>query len=157
MLRATKVSLLTNRYEITADGLPLTTWDGSMWRVGGRFELGGARYEIRGNLWGSKYGMVTEDATVVASANRVGRKRWTVEADGRTYEFQRASIWRQEEEWYSEGHRAGSIKRARISVWRRDTVADLPGVPVPVQIFMLAVVLTKWDESAAASAAGVSG
>jgi hypothetical protein len=155
MLCATKVGFWKNRYEITADGLPLATWDGSMWQIGGRFELDGRHYEVRSNLWGSKYGMVTENGTVVASANRVGRRRWTVEAAGRTYEFRRASIWRPEEELYSEGRRVGVIKR--VSIWRRDAVADLPGVPVPVQIFMLAVVLTRWDEeSAVLGAAGAS-
>lgn len=152
MLRATKISLWKNRYEIAADESLLAIWEKSMWKAGGSFELDGRRYEVRSNLWGNKYGMVTEDGTVVASAGRVGRKRWTVEADGRTYEFQRASIWRREEELHSEGHRVGSIKR--ISVWRSDTVADLPGVPVSVQIFMLAVVLTKWDEESAAAGAG---
>ncbi|MDX6366615.1 MAG: hypothetical protein QOK30_1691 [Nocardioidaceae bacterium] len=41
-------------------------------------------------------------------------------------------------------------------MWRTDDVADLPGLPLPVQIFVLAVVLTVWNESNA-STAGTAG
>ena len=83
MLNARKASVWTHRYEISADGKHLAIWDGSIWKHGGHFELDGRRYEVRGNMWGSKYGMVAADGTPVASAERVGRKRWTVEASGR--------------------------------------------------------------------------
>jgi hypothetical protein len=156
MLQAKKVSMWRNRYRIIADGQPVATWDGSVWKVGGQLELAGRRYQVRGNMWGSKYGMATEDGVAVAAADRVGRKRWTVEADGRTYEFRRASMWRQEEELHSGGRRVGSVKRT--SVWRGDAVAELPGLALPVQIFVLAVVLTMWDsQSAAASTAAAGG
>ena len=59
--------------------------------------------------------------------------------------------WRQEEELRAEGRAVGSVRRT--SIWRGDAVADLPGVPLPVEVFVLAVVLTTWD-SAAAVAAG---
>ena len=153
MLNARKASVWTHRYEISADGKHLAIWDGSIWKHGGHFELDGRRYEVRGNMWGSKYGMVADDGTPVASAERVGRKRWTVEASGRTYEFQRASMWRREEELRSAGLRVGSVKR--VSLWRSDAEADLPGLPVPVQMFVFAVVLTMWDwADATAAAAG---
>jgi hypothetical protein len=147
MLEATKASAWKNRYDITADGRRLATWDASLWKAGGTFEFDGRRYDVRGNMWGTKYEMVGEDGRPIASADRVGRKRWTVEAEGQTYEFRRASSWRQEEELHVEGQRMGSVKR--ISIWRGDTVVDLPGLPLPVQIFVLAVVLTMWDWSAA--------
>jgi hypothetical protein len=79
----------------------------------------------------------------------------SVEADGRTYEFRRASMWRQEEELHSEGLRVGSVKRT--SLWRGDVVAELPGLPLPVQIFVLAVVLTMWDAQSAAASTAVAG
>lgn len=152
MLRAEKVGFWRNRYELTVDGLLLTTWDRSMWKASGSFELDGRCYEIRANLWGSRYGMVTEDGTAVASADRVGRRRWTIEADGRTYEFQRVSIWRREEALHLEGSRVGSIRRT--GGWRSDTIAELPGLPIPTQVFALIVTLTRWDrESATAGAA----
>jgi hypothetical protein len=83
-----------------------------------------------------------EDGTPVATADLVGRKRWTVEAGNHRYEFQRASIWRREQELRPGGERVGSVRRP--SLWRTDVVADLPGLPLPVQIFALAVILTGW-------------
>lgn len=139
-----------NRYDITADGEQLATWDESSWKTGGTLELGGRHYEVRANMWGTRYELVDGDGTSIASADRVGRKSWTVEADGRTYEFRRVSMWRQEEELRSDGQRVGSVRRK--SIWRGDAVADLPGIPRPVEVFVLAVVLTMWDLAAASAA-----
>lgn len=139
-----------NRYDITADGEQLATWDESSWKTGGTLELDGRHYEVRANMWGTRYELVDGDGTSIASADRVGRKSWTVEADGRTYEFRRVSMWRQEEELRSDGQRVGSVRRK--SIWRGDAVADLPGIPRPVEVFVLAVVLTMWDLAAASAA-----
>lgn len=149
MLEARKPSVWKNRYDIIADGRRLATWDGSSWKAGGTIELDGRRYEVRANMWGSKYGMVDQHGTRIASADRVGRKNWTVEADGRTYEFQRASWRRQEVELHLEGRRVGSVRRN--SIWRSDAVADLPGLPLTVEVFVLAVVLAMWDSEAVTS------
>jgi hypothetical protein len=78
-----------------------------------------------------------------------------VEAAGRTYEFQRTSIWGQKQELHSAGQRLGSIERT--SFWRSDATADLPGLPLPVQIFVFVVVLTMWDRASASAASGTSG
>jgi hypothetical protein len=154
VLQATKASLWKNRYVIDLDGRQVAVWDGSMWKVGGSFELDGQRFTVRANMWGSTYGMASDDGTAVATAHHVGRKRWTVEAGEQTYEFQRASLWRADQELRSGGERVGSVRRT--SIWRTDAVADLPGLPLAVQIFVLAVVLTMWSESNA-SAAGTAG
>jgi len=122
----------------------------SSWKVGGKIELDGRRFEVRANMGGTKYAMVDEAGTPIASADRVGRKNWTVEADGRPYQFRRVSVWRQEEELRSEGQGVGSVKRS--SIWGGDAVADLPGLPRPVEVFVLAVVLTMWDLAAASPA-----
>lgn len=154
MLLATKTSIWSNSYDIAADGHQVARWNGSFWKTGGTFELEGQRYFVSGNMWGSKYGMARENGAPLATADHVGRKRWTVEADGRAYQFQRASMWRHEQELHSGGQRVGSVKRT--SVWRSDVVAELPGLPQPVQIFVLVVVLTMWDRADASSAAGGS-
>lgn len=153
MLHAKRVSIWKNRYEVTADGQALVTWEGMMWKTGGTFELDGRRYEIRANLWGNTYKMVTEDGTTVASVDNAVRTRWTVEGGGQVFEFQRASMWRREDVLQSGGRQLGSIKRT--STWRGDTVADLPGLPAPMQVFALIVAMTKWD--AAAGRAGTGG
>lgn len=150
MLEAKRTSTWKNRYDIIADGKLLATWDESSWKVGGTIELDGRRFEVSANMWGTRYAMVDEAGTPIASADRVGRKSWTVEANGRTYGFRRVSMWRQEEELQSGGQRVGSVKRN--SIWRGDAVADLPGLPRPVEVFVLAVVLTMWDLAAASAA-----
>ena len=139
-----------NSYDITLDGRPLARWDGSSWKVGGTFELDGRRFNVGSNMWATTYGMADDAGTTIATADRVGRKNWTVQAAGVTNTFRRPSIWRHEEELLSEGRRMGSVKRN--SLWRSDTVADLPGLPLPVQVFVLAVVLTVWDQATAAAA-----
>jgi hypothetical protein len=156
MLQAKKTSIWTHRYVISTDDRRLAVWDGSWWRAGGTFDLDGRRYEVHGNLCASAYGMAGPDGAPIATAGRLHRKRWTVEAAGQTYEFERASWWREEQELRSGGRRVGSIRRT--SIWRGDAEADLPGLPLPVQIFVLAVVLTAWDwsDSGAASAAGTA-
>jgi hypothetical protein len=98
MLEARRISLWRNRHDIVADGQPLATWEGHVvWRNGGTFDLAGRRYDVKSNLWGTRFEMTGEAGMIVARANRVGRTRWTVEASDRTYRFQRASWWRSEE------------------------------------------------------------
>lgn len=150
MLEARRVSLWRNRYDLVADGQPLATWDAGFWLSGGTFELAGRRYKVKSNAWGTRFEMLDEVGVAVAAADRVGRKHWTVEAGGRTYQFQRASWWRHEELILTDGQPAGSVRRA--SMWRGDAVADLPGLPLPLQVFVLAVVVTMWDAQAASAA-----
>jgi hypothetical protein len=150
MLQARKISMWRDRYEIAADGRTLATWEGRLWRTGGTFDLAGRHYDVRSNALGSRYEMTDQVGVGVASADRVGRKRWTVTADGRTYAFQRASWWRSEEVLVVDGRRMGTVRRVRA--WRGDAVADLPGLSLPVQVFVLVVVLTMWDAQAAVAA-----
>ncbi len=121
-------------------------WSESAWRNGGRFVLGGRPYEVKSNLWASRYTLLADDGTTVASAERVGRKDWTIEADRVTYQFRRVSAWRQEEELTIGGQPVGSVRRT--SMWGGGAVADLPGLPAVVAVFAVAVVLTTWDLAA---------
>jgi hypothetical protein len=146
MVHAKRTGFWRNRYELTADGQPLGTWQGRTWRTGGTFDLAGRRYEVGGNVWGTRYALTDESGALVASADRVGRKRWKVTTGGRTYQFQRASMWRSEEHLIANEQPMGTVRRT--SVWRGDAVADLPGLPLPVQAFVLAVALTTWDAQA---------
>ena len=103
------------------DGRPLTSFDRSTWRTGGRFELDGRRYELRSNLWASTYALVADDGSPVATAKRVGRKEWTVEAGSTTHTFRRVSAWRHEEELHVGGQRVGSINApasGAVTRWR---------------------------------------
>jgi hypothetical protein len=54
-------------------------WNGRGWRNGGTFDLAGRRYDVKSNVWGTQFQMIDEPGMIVATADRVGRKRWTVE------------------------------------------------------------------------------
>jgi hypothetical protein len=105
--------------------------------------------------------MTDQLGMVVAQAERVGRGRWTVTANGRTYEFRRQAVtsirqlmdiptWllaRQREELLIEDGRAiGSIRWLGHFL---DAAADLPGMPVPVQVFAIVVMQLVWDSERA--------
>ena len=126
-------------------------WDSSVWRRGGDFELDGRRFQVRANVRGNTYTMVDDTGAVVASADRVGRKRWTVEAAGQTYHFRRKSFWGHEEELVLGNTRVGSVRRT--SFWRGDVTVELPGLATALQLFVLGVVIRMWRARAAAAAA----
>ncbi|MBM2621773.1 hypothetical protein JIG36_40345 [Actinoplanes sp. LDG1-06] len=140
---------------MTDRGREIATWDKSTWKSGGAFTLEGRRFRVRSNGWGNKYTMVDEADTVVASADRVGRKRWTVTAAGQTYHFRRRSFWASEEELVLGDTRVGSVRKT--SFWRGDINVELPTLPTPLQLFVLGVVISKWDAEASAAAASGGG
>jgi hypothetical protein len=109
-MEAQKISVWRSRYRVTDRGRQVAVWDSSVWKSGGAFELDGRRFEVRSNAWGTKYTMVDDTGAVVASADRVGRKRWTVEAAGQTYQFRRKSFWRSEEEMVLGETGVGSVR-----------------------------------------------
>lgn len=153
-MEAQKVSFWKNRYRVTDQGREITVWDSSVWRSGGEFELHGQRFQVRSNAWGTKYSMVDAADTVLASADRVGRKRWSVRAGEQTYQFKRKSFWSTEEELLLGDTRVGSVRKT--SVWGNDVAVELPGLAPELQIFVLGVVLSMWESQAAAAAASSS-
>jgi hypothetical protein len=150
MLVAKRISFWRARYRVLADDRPVTTWDTALWRSGGDFVLDGRRYEVRGNFWGGRFTMLDDAGAPVAAASRVGRKRWTVDAAGQTFQFQRASIWSGRQELYNMAGPIGVVRRT--SLWRGDVAGDLPGMTLPVQIFVLGVIITLWDAQSSSAA-----
>lgn len=156
MLTAQQTSVWGRSYQIAMNGAAVTTFSPKRWGNGGQFSLDGSDYELRSNVWGHHYVLTDVGRNVaVATAEKVGHKNWTVESGGQTYRFQRVSIWKSDQALLADGRQVGVIKRT--SVWRLNAQADLPGVPVPVQVFVLAVVLTMWRSQAAAGAAASAG
>jgi hypothetical protein len=84
-----------------------------------------------------------------------GPLEWTVEAGGQVFTFRRASFWRSEQELHVGGVKAGTIRRT--SMWRGDVEADLPGLALPVQVFVVGVVIAMWEGEQTAAAAAASG
>ena len=155
MVKATKVSIWSRQYSVEVDGRQVTTWDGSWWRSGGAFSLDGHPYVVRGNAWGSEFTMADSLGNVIATASRLGRRSWTMSASGQTFQFRRPSSWRHEERLVVGDREVGTVRRT--SRWRSDVEAELPGLPVPVQIFTVAVVLTRWNSEDAAGAVVATG
>lgn len=155
-MEARKLSVWKSSYLVTDRGREVATWDKSIWRSGGEFTLDGRRFRVRSNGWGSKYTMADDSDAVVASAERVGRKRWSVSAAGQTYDFRRKSFWASEEELVLGDTRVGSVRKT--SWWGGTVEVELPGLTPALQLFVLGVVLSKWDaESAAAASSGGGG
>ena len=152
MLLAKRTSIWRGRYEVSQDGRPVARWDGSLWGSGGDLQVAGHAFQVRGNAWGSRFSMLDKAGGVVASAERVGRKHWSVTAGGVTYQFQRASVWTQAQDLYAGGQKVGSVRK--ISMWSGDVAVDLPGVPLPVQIFVLGVLITMWQAQSSAASSG---
>jgi hypothetical protein len=150
MLLAKRTSMWRARYEVSQDGHLVAQWDGAVWRSGGDLNVAGQAFQVRGNAWGSRFSMLDKAGGVVAAADRVGRKRWSVTAGGVTYHFQRASMWSQAQDLYADGRKVGSVRKT--SVWGNDVAVDLPGVPLPVQIFVLGVLISMWQAQSAAAA-----
>jgi hypothetical protein len=95
--------------------------------------------------------MLDDADNEVALVERAGRKYWTVQSGGRTYEFRRASIWGKEQELVVDGVKVGSVRRT--SGWTGAIKADLPGMPLPVQICVVGVQIAIWREQQSAAAA----
>ena len=71
-------------------------------------------------------------------------------AGGRTYEFRRASMWGNQQELLADGVKAGSLRRT--GAWSGDVEADLPGMPLPVQICVVGVQIAIWQAQQTAAA-----
>jgi hypothetical protein len=145
VLRASRVGVLSTRYEISRDEAVLCTWKPSAFFGGGAFVLDGRGFEVtRGGWTGRRYRLLDEAGELVALADGVGRQSWTLEAAGVTHEFERTSPFRRDQVLLADGVEAGSVRRN--SAWFGDAEADLPGLPLPVQVFVLVSLLSVWDE-----------
>lgn len=150
MLEARRVSLWRNRYEIVADGQPLAMWDGRVWRNGGTFDLAGRRYDVKSK----RVGHAIRDDRRGRHDRRDGRSGRSQAVDGggeRPNIPFPASVMVAIRgvtrcRWPAGGLRSGASR------WRRDAVADLPDLPLPLQVFVVVVVLTMWDAQATAAA-----
>ncbi|WP_051571062.1 hypothetical protein [Cryptosporangium arvum] len=149
VLHAKQSGLLRSDYEISLDDQPLAHWDAKNWRAGGSFTLDDRTYEVRSDVLATRFELIDPTGASVAIADRVGRKHWSVEADGRVHTFERHSAWRLEERLVADGTPVGSVRRSNL--WSDEATAELPSLPLPLQVFVLFVVLSGWDILASAA------
>ena len=157
MLEAHRVSSLRPRWEVREDGAPLLVLEKKGWRSGVEYTLDGAPYEVRSTWTGNRFTLTRGDAEI-AHAERIGRKHWSVSTpDGTEFHFRRRSIWKSDQDWVSGPDAAAALGGIRrTGTWRGDAEARLPGMPTPLAVFVLAVVLLMWEQAAAAATAGAA-
>ncbi|MGW5577190.1 hypothetical protein [Micromonospora chokoriensis] len=131
----------------------MTVWEGSFWKNDGEFHLGERRYRLIGNIWSRRFALVDDQNNVIAEADQVTRKQWTVQVGNEAHRLRRASFWSSQQELLAGDRVVGTVKRAGF--WGGGVGVDLPGLPLPAQIFVLGIVLVIWrQQSASAAAAG---
>jgi hypothetical protein len=156
MLEATRQGFLGSRYDIHTDGRPVATWNSKFWRSGGEITLAGHPYHVDATTFTRKFTMRDAHGTVVATAEKAGRKDWTVVADGKPHRFRRSSIWGNRQDLLVGDNTVGSIRRTGF--WRNTVEADLPTLSLPAQVFVIGVMVTVWNsQDAAAAGASSSG
>jgi hypothetical protein len=145
VLRASRVGLLSNRYEISDGDTLLCTWKPSAFFGGGAFVLNGCDFEVtRGGWTGRRYRLLDDMHEVVALADGVGRFAWTLETGGVTHDFERTSFFREEHVLLADGEPRGWVRRT--SAWFGEAEADLALLALPVQVFVLVSLLSVWAE-----------
>jgi hypothetical protein len=145
VLCASRTGLLSTRYEITRDDAPLCTWKPSAFLGGGSYVLDGHRYDVaRGGWTGRRYRLLDDSGALVALADGVGRSYWTVEAGGVTHRFERQSRLRGDQALVRDGEQVGAVRR--IAAWSGEAEADLPGLELRVQVFVMVSLLAVWTE-----------
>ncbi|GAA0947430.1 hypothetical protein [Virgisporangium aurantiacum] len=149
MLEATKAGVFSRSYDIAVDGRRVASWSGRFWRNGGDITLGGQAYRVEATTFTNRFTMTDAAGRTVATAEKAGRKHWTVVADGRPHRFRRTSIWGNRQDLLVGDQAVGSIRRT--SMWSGRVEAELPTLSLPAQIFVVGVMITTWDNQAAAA------
>ncbi|WP_405913801.1 hypothetical protein OG760_31370 [Streptomyces sp. NBC_00963] len=150
MLRAKRIHLPSQDYELTEDGRALTTFSLRRGRIGARFTLSGADYQIRTHRFSGVYELLDVGGTVVATTDRV-RRIWNMTCSGRVIPFrQTAAAGREYTMAGDDGVPVGTIRRTGDV--HSETTADLPGLDPALQVFALVVVLLRRRRKRAAAA-----
>ena len=156
MLEAHRASSFRPRWEVREDGAPLMVLEKKGWRSGVEYTLDGTPYEVRATWTGTQYALRSGDAEI-AHAERIGRKHWSVSTPEGEFHFRRRSVWKADQEWVDAPDAPTALGGCRrTGTWRGDAEARLPGMPTPLAVFVLSVVLLMWEQAAAAAIGGAA-
>lgn len=148
MLIADRRGFLRRRYEVRDDApgagapveLVLSTWAPS-----GEFELDDVVHEIRLRhrfLVGHDAGLFA-GGRELAHAQGVGTSDWTLQVDDRRYRFVRPHLFRRTQHMVEAGESVGSVRKVALT---SGAEADLPLLPLRVQLFVVGALLLVWEE-----------
>ncbi len=148
MLIADRRGFFRRRYEVRDDAagdvapveLVLSTWAPS-----GEFVLDGRVHWIRLRrrfLLGHD-GSLHVDGRELARAEGVGTSDWTLQADGCLYRFVRPHLIRRTQHMVEAGEPVGTVRKVPLT---SGAEADLPLLPLPVQLFVVGALLLVWEE-----------
>jgi hypothetical protein len=154
MLTARRAGVWTMRLEIDEDGAPITVWKAGGWGGPGGFELAGRPYVISSTFLGSRYLLNSEPAEPVAEAHRPGSRRWTLRVEGQEHHFHRPFLGGGEHRLLVGGEPVGYVRKGGF----RDPGlhAELPGIPLSAQVFVLVVIALAEERRRSSSDVGGS-
>lgn len=149
---------MSQRYSVRRDGIEVAEVDLAWWKEGGRLEVEGGTYGLRRE--GVKSGAFTlsQDGQVLVAAHKPSalRNRFEVEHDGQRYELVKAGWWMRRFELRAGGSTVGSV--APLHPFTRRARVSLPGeLPLPVKVFLAALVALMWRRGSSGAAAGGAG
>ncbi|WP_214404439.1 hypothetical protein [Pseudonocardia lacus] len=122
----------------------MTTWTPLHKGSGGEFVLDGISYRIDRLETGADAVLSVVDGPSVAVAEGLGRTPWAVRTHDRFYTFDRTIDRWTEQQLVVRGRSVGAVRQAGRS--GRHAAAELPDVPDPVAVFVMALVLDMWRE-----------
>lgn len=128
---------------------------GSAWRETGQIRVGGQVWEFRKER--SRRFVLAGPQGVLAAAERtsVWNGRWQLTTGGRAYELAKRS-WSRTYELRRDGAVVGEV--AARGVFSGKAAAALPTeLPLPVQVFVVAIVMALWRRQQAAAAGAAAG
>lgn len=144
---------LSERYSVRQNTAEVAEVTLAWMREGGELVVGGRRYELRREGWASGAFQLLHDGVVVAQAHKPSAfsNRFEVRHDGRGYELVRSGWWTRRFELRRDGQTIGQIT-PHHPFTRRSAVTLPPDLPLPVQVFLMGLVVLMWRREASAAA-----
>lgn len=141
MIHVDRTERLPDRYALRREQRLLGSVTLGPRMSGGTFQVDGIAYEVRADTVRGSYDLLAADGSVLATAERVHRRHWSVRTADGTSPFRRGGLARAESLTDADGHELGRITRSG----RRSAgaVVDLPGLDVTVQAFALTLALMR--------------
>lgn len=154
MLEATPIRLFSADYQVTRDGQPVTLIDMATLRSRGQFELDGVPYTFRATgLMGGSYVLESQGRTVArATRERLIPLLYRVNAGDRMLGLALHAPGRRFT--VRHGDRVIGEVRPRRLLSRSARARFEEPLSLPVQVFLLSLVLLYWRRRARASSSG---